>query len=176
MFYCHQHQCSVCRSNFSSERLLSIHLSEYHDSYFRLQAQKRPSYVCLVDGCTFLAWSSNDRREHLIHEHKYPPSYQFDTNRHSQKQRKNNNAHVPRLEKQRQKDSGVEEETVQEMEVEIDEELTAMTKTLERTSLRVPDHISFGGRGRGHRAGRGGRQRAGDKSTAYNRVTSPTDT
>lgn len=77
MFNCHQHRCSVCGKSFQSDRLLSIHISELHDTYFQLMAKKKPSYVCLVENCPVLSLSNDDRRQHLIDIHMYPKSYDF---------------------------------------------------------------------------------------------------
>ena len=76
-FKCHQHQCSVCNKSFLSDRLLSIHISELHDSYFEMLAKRRPAYSCLVDGCSDLFWSDKERRSHLQDVHHYHQSYDF---------------------------------------------------------------------------------------------------
>ena len=38
----HRHICSVCRENFSTDKLLSMHVLEKHDNYFKEQARVQP--------------------------------------------------------------------------------------------------------------------------------------
>jgi hypothetical protein len=88
-FQCHQHQCSVCGKSFLSDRQLSIHISELHDSYFAAMAQRSPSFECLVEGCTVLSWSDAARRKHLLGDHKFHPSFDFhNPKRHQQQYQK----------------------------------------------------------------------------------------
>mmetsp|Transcript_13461 Transcript_13461/g.22457 ORF Transcript_13461/g.22457 Transcript_13461/m.22457 type:complete len:364 (+) Transcript_13461:48-1139(+) len=77
-FKYHQHICSVCSRSFLTDRLLSIHISELHDHYFAAMVRKKKAtYECLVEGCTTLLWSDEERRCHLISHHAYHPSYDF---------------------------------------------------------------------------------------------------
>ncbi|KAJ1433626.1 hypothetical protein B484DRAFT_447192 [Ochromonadaceae sp. CCMP2298] len=88
-FQCHQHQCSVCGKSFLSDRQLSIHISELHDSYFAAMAQRSPSFECLVEACTVMSWSDTERRKHLLGDHKFHPSFDFhNPKRHQQKHQK----------------------------------------------------------------------------------------
>lgn len=77
MFNAHFHQCSVCKRSFLSDRLLSIHISEIHDSFFSVMAARRPSYVCLVAGCPTISISNDERRSHLREVHMFPLTYDF---------------------------------------------------------------------------------------------------
>ena len=71
------HQCTICKRNFTSDRLLSIHISELHDSYFRALAAKKASYVCLIEDCKDVFRSNRERRDHLIKHHLFPKSFDF---------------------------------------------------------------------------------------------------
>eukprot|EP01038_Epipyxis_sp_PR26KG_P010641 gene10641-14292_t len=77
MFINHSHQCSVCMRSLPSDRLLSIHISESHDNYFKVLSLKKPSFVCLVEGCHVISTSNEVRRVHLINDHRFPKSYDF---------------------------------------------------------------------------------------------------
>jgi len=148
--YCHSHQCSICRKNFSSDHLLSIHISEKHDSYFNLLSKKRPSFVCLVEGCNILSKNCKERTEHLIRDHQYPASFQFDSrlSKHS-KQVKGKPQEVVDSAAMEVADQGEHSEA---MVVDMEQ---SMCEAMAATSLReskVPQSISFGGRGhKGHR-------------------------
>ena len=73
----HFHTCSECNRCYPNERLLSLHISELHDSYFYVMSLKKPSYVCLVDGCNVLSISDEARTLHLKNYHLFPKSFQF---------------------------------------------------------------------------------------------------
>ena len=77
LFKCHRHQCSVCLRSFAAARLLSIHVSELHDSYFQVLAKKKPCFQCLVEGCEIMSWSDKERGIHLRDYHKFPKSFDF---------------------------------------------------------------------------------------------------
>jgi hypothetical protein len=88
-FKCHIHKCSVCQKSMPSDRLLSLHISEIHDAYFFVLSKKKASFECLVEGCAVKSWSDADRREHLIKDHFYHPSYDFhDPKKHIRKYNK----------------------------------------------------------------------------------------
>lgn len=73
----HFHTCVECNRSFPGERLLSLHISELHDSYFHVMSLKKPSYVCLVDGCDLLSISDEARTLHLKISHLFPESFRF---------------------------------------------------------------------------------------------------
>ncbi|KAJ8250772.1 hypothetical protein COCON_G00226940 [Conger conger] len=74
----HRHVCSGCRRSFPSDRLLDIHILEWHDSFFQIMAEKQSMYQCLVEGCDLKFKTSKERRNHLIKTHRYPPDFRFD--------------------------------------------------------------------------------------------------
>ena len=76
-FRCHGHQCSLCNKSFSSDRLLSLHISELHDSYFAVASKKKAMYCCLVETCNQVFWNDEARRVHLVQNHMFHPSYDF---------------------------------------------------------------------------------------------------
>uniref|UniRef100_A0A3B5M822 Zinc finger protein 511 n=1 Tax=Xiphophorus couchianus TaxID=32473 RepID=A0A3B5M822_9TELE len=77
----HRHVCCSCRRSLPSARLLDIHIQEWHDSLFTILAQKQDMYLCLVEGCGQKFRTSQQRKDHLIRLHKYPPDFRFDKNR-----------------------------------------------------------------------------------------------
>ncbi|XP_007546157.1 zinc finger protein 511 [Poecilia formosa] len=77
----HRHVCCSCRRSLPSARLLDIHIQEWHDSLFTILAQKQDMYLCLVEGCGQKFRTSQQRKDHLIRLHKYPPDFRFDKSR-----------------------------------------------------------------------------------------------
>lgn len=77
----HRHVCCSCRRSLPSARLLDIHIQEWHDSLFTILAEKQDMYLCLVEGCGLKFRTSQQRKDHLIRLHKYPPDFRFDKNR-----------------------------------------------------------------------------------------------
>ncbi|CAM9675348.1 unnamed protein product [Chrysoparadoxa australica] len=73
----HRHRCATCGWVFCTERLLDLHLSEMHDSYFACLAERKPMYQCLVEGCGKVYRDSNGRRQHMIKQHLYPRAFDF---------------------------------------------------------------------------------------------------
>jgi hypothetical protein len=100
----HKHQCSQCSRTFPSDRLLSIHLDESHDSYFWAMSKKSPPipiYLCLVDGCNVLSLSDKIRSIHLRKYHKFPstlcffhPTKKFNKLSSKKPNNKNNNKEI----------------------------------------------------------------------------------
>ncbi|XP_066535773.1 zinc finger protein 511 [Hoplias malabaricus] len=74
----HRHVCSSCRRAFPSNRLLDIHILEWHDSLFQVMAEKQCMYQCLVEGCGLKFRTSKERKDHLISVHSYPSDFRFD--------------------------------------------------------------------------------------------------
>ncbi|KAJ1275523.1 hypothetical protein BS78_05G142300 [Paspalum vaginatum] len=74
----HTASCSVCSRVYPTSRLLSIHVSEAHDSYFQAKvARGFPMYECLVEGCGLKLKSYKSRQQHLIDKHQFPKSFEF---------------------------------------------------------------------------------------------------
>lgn len=74
----HTASCSVCSRVFPTSRLLGIHVSESHDSFFKAKvARGFPMYECLVEGCGLKFKSYKSRQQHLVQKHKFPTSFEF---------------------------------------------------------------------------------------------------
>ncbi|KAM7278731.1 hypothetical protein ACFE04_005865 [Oxalis oulophora] len=74
----HSACCSVCHRVYPTSRLLSIHVSEAHDSFFQAKvARGYPMYECLVEGCDLKFKSYKFRQQHLVDKHKFPSSFEF---------------------------------------------------------------------------------------------------
>lgn len=93
----HSATCSVCTRVFPTTRLLNLHVSETHDSFFLAKvARKYPMYECLVEGCPARFVSDSSRHQHLVDKHHFPRSFRFLVKKHaSQKQRQRQKAHQP---------------------------------------------------------------------------------
>ncbi|CAM9463571.1 unnamed protein product, partial [Phaeothamnion confervicola] len=72
---CHQFGCATCGHMLPTARLLDMHLSEVHDSFFCAMAERRPMYRCLVEGCDGVFKDPAGRRTHLIAKHGYSRSF-----------------------------------------------------------------------------------------------------
>ncbi|MBN3294931.1 ZN511 protein, partial [Amia calva] len=81
----HRHVCSYCKRYFPSGHLLDIHILEWHDSLFQVMAEKQNMYQCLVEGCGVKFKTSNERKDHLIKNHSYPPDFRFDKSKKSKR-------------------------------------------------------------------------------------------
>ncbi|XP_024528883.1 zinc finger protein 511 isoform X1 [Selaginella moellendorffii] len=137
----HTAVCSVCSSCFPTKRLLSLHISETHDSFFKAKvARNHPMYECLVEGCPGVFFSDKSRKQHLVDKHKFPSSFHFhkSTKNHpSQKQRQ-------RFKAKSYMDSAPKPEEAA-MSVDVDELSSAISKlTTAAESDHVPQSISFG--------------------------------
>ncbi|XP_050380062.1 uncharacterized protein LOC126797483, partial [Argentina anserina] len=63
--------CSVCSRVYPASRLLGIHVSEAHSSFFQAKvAHGDPMYECLVEGCDLKLESYKCRQQHLVDKHK----------------------------------------------------------------------------------------------------------
>ena len=87
----HKFRCATCSRNFSSNYLLSLHISESHDAFFQAQKDKRLAiYQCLVESCGRTFKAIETRRRHLVEKHKYPADFRFHSvKRTHQKYQKN---------------------------------------------------------------------------------------
>ncbi|KAH9623243.1 hypothetical protein KSS87_004152 [Heliosperma pusillum] len=82
----HTASCSVCSRVYPTQRLLSIHVSEMHDSFFQAKvARGFPMYECLVETCGLKFKSYKARHRHLVDKHKFPFSFEFSKKVHQSK-------------------------------------------------------------------------------------------
>jgi hypothetical protein len=68
-YYIHSLQCLSCGKIMPNSRLLEIHVTEEHSSYFKAKAEKVASYICIIDGCGQFFWTQMERNEHLSSDH-----------------------------------------------------------------------------------------------------------
>ncbi|KAG7033369.1 Zinc finger protein [Cucurbita argyrosperma subsp. argyrosperma] len=74
----HTASCSVCPRVYPTSRLLSLHVSEAHDSFFQAKvARGYDMYECLVEGCGLKFKSYKSRQQHLVDKHKFSASFEF---------------------------------------------------------------------------------------------------
>lgn len=73
----HRYICVVCRKTLPSPHLLDLHVSETHDSFFSVQAEKKPMFRCFVEQCSTLCNNPEERRSHCISQHKFPHDFRF---------------------------------------------------------------------------------------------------
>ena len=73
----HSAHCITCNAMLPNQRLLDIHISEAHSSYFLAQASRKPSYVCIVESCGDVFWTTEDRSQHMMFVHKFSSNYPF---------------------------------------------------------------------------------------------------
>ncbi|KAL0048256.1 hypothetical protein WJX82_011270 [Trebouxia sp. C0006] len=74
-----QQQCSTCHTVLATPYLLSLHVSEQHDSFFASQAAQRMSvFQCLVEGCNSRFCLAAQRHQHLTDFHQIPTDSGFD--------------------------------------------------------------------------------------------------
>ncbi|KAJ0704348.1 putative transcription factor C2H2 family [Helianthus annuus] len=74
----HTASCSVCSRVYPTSRLLGIHVSEAHDSFFQAKvARGYAMYECLVEGCGMKLKSYKSRHQHLMDKHNFPSSFDF---------------------------------------------------------------------------------------------------
>ncbi|CAL9055290.1 unnamed protein product [Musa banksii] len=169
----HTASCSVCSRVFPTSRLLSIHISEAHDSFFQAKvARGFLMYECLVEGCGVKLKSYKSRQQHLVDKHKFPTTFEFYKRAHPSKHQRqkhlrrqasypkeasnNTDMDVDRksskqiYQKYRPKKASLKEGKEMEMEVEerMDDLVSAVSKL--STSDSSPSSISFG-----HRNARG---------------------
>ena len=72
-------QCTQCQCVLPTPYLLSLHVSEQHDSFFATQAAHRmPVFQCLVEGCATTFTSVGQRHQHLTDLHQIASDSGFD--------------------------------------------------------------------------------------------------
>lgn len=85
----HTASCSVCSRVYPTARLLSMHVSEVHDSFFQAKvARGFPMFECLVEGCGAKLKSYKSRQQHLVDKHKFPAAFEFFKKTHPSKKRR----------------------------------------------------------------------------------------
>ncbi|XP_018815453.1 zinc finger protein 511 [Juglans regia] len=135
----HTASCSICSRVYPTSRLLSIHVSEAHDSFFQAKvARGYAMYECLVEGCSLKFKSYKSRQQHLVDKHKFTTSFEFFKKAHSSKKQR---------QKLQRKQGTHKREEASCMEVEnesIDGLVSAVSKL--STSDSSPSSVSFGRR------------------------------
>lgn len=152
--------CCVCSHVFPTTRLLDLHVSEAHDSFFQAKAARGyPMYKCLVEGCDALFLNDASRHQHLVDKHKFPLRFHFHKKKHlSQKQRQR--AHARQLSKQTEDEQPRKEVARKKglkegnscqggpdsssLQMEVDDLTSAVSRL--RTTEQMPSNISFGRR------------------------------
>ncbi|KAF8408432.1 hypothetical protein HHK36_007584 [Tetracentron sinense] len=133
----HTASCSVCSRVYPTSRLLSIHVSEAHDSFFQAKvARGFPMYECLVEGCGLKLKSFKSRQQHLIDKHKFPTSFEFFKKAQPSKKQRQRYQHK-QADHKRGEDAMEVEETINGL-------VSAVSKL--STSDSSPSSVSFGRR------------------------------
>uniref|UniRef100_A0A8C2KJ57 Zinc finger protein 511 n=1 Tax=Cyprinus carpio TaxID=7962 RepID=A0A8C2KJ57_CYPCA len=149
----HRNVCSNCKRSFPSNRLLEMHILEWHDSLFQVMAEKQCMYECLVEGCGLKFKTSKERKDHLIRTHSYPADFRFDKEKKSGRMREKKT--------QQQKDANMEfseTATIHQESESMDFSLTPEPESVKavetepmhtanlkpRYSYKVPSSICFG--------------------------------
>lgn len=174
----HSATCSICTRVFPTTRLLNLHVSETHDSFFRAKvALNYPMYECLMEGCSARFLSDSNRHQHLVDKHHFPRSFRFHVKKHaSQKQRQRQKAHqpsnsgsTPKQSKKNQRAKAASESAPdvhtdrkdyesttpsetqnQDTPMDVDELVTAVSRLSTVSQDETPSVLRFG-----HRRGRG---------------------
>ncbi|KAJ9540355.1 hypothetical protein OSB04_026861 [Centaurea solstitialis] len=151
--------CSVCSRVYPTSRLLGIHVSEAHDSFFQAKVARGyamsglfvKQYECLVEGCGVKLKSYKSRHQHLIDKHSFPSSFEFfKKSRPSRKER----VKKTQRKKQQQRHSPEEEDAEGSSAMQVEEEtldgLVSALSKLTPSDSSSPSAVSFGrGRTRG---------------------------
>ncbi|KAJ3671851.1 hypothetical protein LUZ60_007930 [Juncus effusus] len=148
----HSASCSVCFRVYPTDRLLSIHISETHDSFFQAKVSRGfPMYECLVEGCTVKLKSSKSRHQHLIDKHKFPSSFQFNkTARFSKHQRQKRHAKARKDPPPQKEKMEIDHTEGRKEGMEIDEIVEGVSRLNVDLESDLPKNVSFGrGSGRG---------------------------
>ncbi|XP_043112004.1 zinc finger protein 511 [Puntigrus tetrazona] len=148
----HRNVCSGCKRSFPSNRLLEMHILEWHDSLFQVMAEKQSMYECLVEGCGLKFKTSQERRDHLVRTHSYPADFRFD------KAKKSGRTREKKTQQRKDANMEVETATIHQESESMDFSLTPepeSAKTVEtepmqtadlkpRYAYKVPSSICFG--------------------------------
>ncbi|XP_031475016.1 uncharacterized protein LOC116247159 isoform X2 [Nymphaea colorata] len=146
----HTASCSVCGRVYPTSRLLSIHVSETHDSFFQAKvARGFPMYECLVEGCGVKLKTYQSRQQHLIDKHKFPTSFEFLKKKHLSKQQRQHHHRraAKKIESDTTSDHAKSESAVVDMEMEGNvAELASAVSRLSTADASSPSNVSFGRR------------------------------
>ncbi|XP_023740874.1 uncharacterized protein LOC111888971 [Lactuca sativa] len=138
----HTSSCSVCSRVYPTSRLLSIHVSEAHDSFFQAKAARGyPMYECLVEGCGVKLKSYKSRHQHLMDKHKFPSTYEFLKKSHPSKKER---VKKYQCKQKHVADEGEESSAMQVEEETLDGLVSGVSKLT--TSDSSPSVVSFGRR------------------------------
>uniref|UniRef100_A0A2P2JEJ2 C2H2-type domain-containing protein n=2 Tax=Rhizophora mucronata TaxID=61149 RepID=A0A2P2JEJ2_RHIMU len=136
----HTAACSACSRVYPTARLLSIHVSEAHDSFFQAKvARGYAMYECLVEGCGMKFKNYKRRQQHLVDKHKFPASFEFFKKARPSKKARQKCLHKQAVQRK--------QETSSKMEVE-GEAIECLVSAVSRlrTSESSPSSVSFGRR------------------------------
>ena len=70
----HHFKCRKCERILLSEHLLTMHVLEEHDTLFKLMSQRQPMYNCYVQTCLQKFATKEERNQHAIQTHLFPPN------------------------------------------------------------------------------------------------------
>ncbi|KAF7596317.1 hypothetical protein BBP40_002461 [Aspergillus hancockii] len=74
----HVNRCVACGKNFPTDRFLSLHIEENHDSLTAARrARGEKTYGCFIEDCERKCSTPQKRRMHLIDKHMFPKTYNF---------------------------------------------------------------------------------------------------
>ena len=133
----HRYSCETCHRNFSSNHLLSLHISESHDAFFQAQRDKGIAvFHCLIESCGRSFKAVETRRRHLVEKHKYPPDFRFNVaKRPHQKYQKNKKSNSTNSSS---RDATIKSQPDTAMEIEHDSKSTKKTKPKKEQASRKP--------------------------------------
>ncbi|XP_051771914.1 zinc finger protein 511 [Ctenopharyngodon idella] len=150
----HRNVCSNCKRSFPSNRLLDIHILEWHDSLFQVMAEKQCMYECLVDGCGLKFKTSKERKDHLIRTHSYPADFRFDKSKKSGRIREKKTLQHKDAHMEVSETATIQQESSESMDFSLTPDSkslkTAETKPMHADNLKpqysykVPSSICFG--------------------------------
>ncbi|KAL7302046.1 hypothetical protein TKK_0005279 [Trichogramma kaykai] len=81
----HHYKCSTCNKSRPSSHLLDLHIQENHDSFFQVQAEKKPMYRCYLSECKDVFFTPALRKDHCRNDHQFPATYRFEEFDHKEK-------------------------------------------------------------------------------------------
>ncbi|KAL2865663.1 uncharacterized protein BJX67DRAFT_169727 [Aspergillus lucknowensis] len=74
----HVNRCAECARNFPTDRFLTLHIEENHDSLIAARRERgEKTYGCFVENCERKCSTPQKRRMHLMDKHMFPKTYNF---------------------------------------------------------------------------------------------------